>query len=86
MSAPPLEYLLGCSDSELQMFAMRRLERAAILKKEKKEVLEELIDALVEAETARILLDTRRLSLTGHPIQETLDFGEGAHLERTAAD
>ncbi len=69
-SPPPLEYLLGCTDSELRMFWMRRLERAAILEKERKELVEELLEARLQAEVARILLDTRRLSGSG--VQLTL--------------
>jgi hypothetical protein len=71
---PDLEYLLGCTDSELRSFWMRRLERAAILEKERKEIVEELTAALVQAEVAEILFQTRRLA--ARPVQLDLQAAD----------
>lgn len=73
-SRPPLEYLLGSTDSELRRFVMHALERAAILEKQKREILEELIAARVEAETAEIMLGTRRLAHNGAGMQQKLEL------------
>ena len=81
---PPLEYLFGCTDSELRRFVLHAMERAAILEKQRKELIEELLAARLNAEVAGIMLETRRLSATGHPIQKSLDLEGNALGEMEA--
>jgi len=81
-----LEYLLECSDLRLREFVVGRLNRATNLEKERKQLEEELTAALVEAEVARVMLDTRKWLLTRHPVQKSLDLVGDACGERVRAD
>jgi hypothetical protein len=78
MTTPPLEYMLECSDLRLREFIVNRLNRAANLEKERRQIIEELTEALVEAEVARIMLDTRKQLRTGRPVQKSLDLEDHA--------
>ena len=56
----PLEYLLSCSDPALESIHLSRLDRAAALRKEMRDVLEEWVQAEVDARIARWILKNRR--------------------------
>jgi len=57
---PPLDYLATCSKPSLEAFELGRLNRAANLRKELRDILEEWIQAEGEARLARWLLEGRR--------------------------
>jgi hypothetical protein len=57
---PPLEYLVMSSKATLESFELSRLNRAANLRKELRAVVEEWIQAEVDARVARCLLECRR--------------------------
>jgi hypothetical protein len=57
---PPLDYLATCSKASLEAFELARLNRAANLRKELRDILEEWIEAEGEARRARYLLEGRR--------------------------
>lgn len=63
MSCSPqgLTYLISSSNPSLESFELSRLNRASNLQKEMLNVLEEWIDAKLEARVARSILDGRRL-------------------------
>ena len=56
---PPVEYLAGASKISLESFEITRLNQAANLRKELREVVEEWIEAEVEARLARWVLENR---------------------------
>lgn len=98
MAAPPLEYMLECSDSGLREFMVGRLNRAANLEKERKQIAEELTEALVAAEVARVMLDVRKQLSMERPVQKSLnlvgdscgemaaEFGAADSIRSQAAD
>lgn len=55
-----LDYITSCSQSALESTELARLDRASRLRKELRDVVEEWIEAEVEARVARIFLDMRR--------------------------
>jgi hypothetical protein len=66
---PPLEYLATCSQMSLESVELSRLNRAANLRKEFQELLQEWIDTEVDARLARSILEWRRsqISTAGGP-------------------
>jgi hypothetical protein len=71
----PLEYLLQSSDNALERFALSRLAHAANLKKEIKEMEDELLIVMESAGVAQWLLEHRG---------ELLSKGS-LHIERAGA-
>lgn len=66
MSRPlPLEYLESCSRAGLQSFMLSRMEHVANLKRERRQLEDQILAAEAEALYARHLLDTweRRIEL-----------------------
>jgi hypothetical protein len=59
-SKTPFDYLAGCSKPGLESFELSRLSQAARLRKEMREIVEEWIEAEVQARLARWLLERRR--------------------------
>lgn len=57
---PSLDYLATCSEMSLESVELSRLNIAANLRKEFREILEEWIDTEVDARLARTLLEWRR--------------------------
>jgi hypothetical protein len=57
---PPLEYLVTCSQMSLESVELSRLNHASNLRKEFHQILEEWIDAEVDARLARSILDWKR--------------------------
>jgi len=57
---PPLEFFLTSSDTGLQSFELSRMNRASNLRKELRQVMEEWIQAEVNARFARWVLESRR--------------------------
>lgn len=57
---PPLDYLLTCSEAGLESFEMSRLNRIANLRRELRDVLDEWMEAEVNARVARWLLECKR--------------------------
>ncbi|HKV03488.1 MAG TPA: hypothetical protein VJO53_00115 [Candidatus Acidoferrales bacterium] len=57
---PPLGYLETCSEAALESMELSRLNRAANLRKELREILEDWIESEVDARMARWLLEYRR--------------------------
>jgi hypothetical protein len=57
---PPLDYLATCSQMSLEGVELSRLNRAANLRKEFEEILDEWIDSEVDALLARTILEWRR--------------------------
>lgn len=62
---PPLDYLLTSSQMSLESVELARLNRAANLRKELCDVVEEWIDAEVDARLARSILEWRRSEPSG---------------------
>jgi len=65
---PSLDYLLMSSQMSLESVELARLNRAANLRKEMQQVLEEWIDVEVDARLARSILEWRR---AGNPAAQT---------------
>lgn len=59
-SRTPFDYLAGCSKPGLESFELSRLNQVANLRKELREVVEEWIEAEVQARLARWILERRR--------------------------
>jgi len=57
---PPLDYLLTCSSAGLESFEMSRLNRIANLRRELRDVLDDWMEAEVNARVARWLLECKR--------------------------
>jgi len=74
---PPLEYLLTSSHMSLESVELARLNRAANLRKELHQVVEEWIDAEVDARLARSILEWRR----GETPRAHESFGDAARAE-----
>ena len=67
-----VEYLAGASTISLESYELARLNQIANLRKELREVMEEWIEAEVEARFARWVLENRRASpLSAFPECET---------------
>lgn len=66
---PPLDYLLSCSEASLESFEMSRLNRIANLRRELRDLLDEWMEAEVNARVARWLLECKRAEsrATGAP-------------------
>ena len=60
----PFQYLLECSQMSLEDFELARLDRAANLRKQLRDIAEEWVEAEVEAQLARWVRDNRGLSAT----------------------
>ncbi len=71
----PFDYLATCSEPSLESFELSRFNRIANLRKELRQILNEWIEAEVEARLARWLLNQRRLDAPGDP-QAELSFPE----------
>jgi len=63
---PPLDYLTTSSKATLESFELSRLNRASNLRKELRQILEEWVDAEVDARMARCILDCRRAQDCDH--------------------
>lgn len=59
--SPPLDYLLSCSQSSLESLELSRLNLAANLRKQARQILEQCIQSEVEARMARWILEHRRM-------------------------
>lgn len=59
-SKPVFDYLQSCSQPSLESFELSRLSQVAKLRKELREVVEEWIEAEVQARLARWLLERQR--------------------------
>lgn len=59
-SKPVFEYLKSCSQPSLESFELSRLNRARNLRREMRELVEEWIEAEVQARLARWVLERRR--------------------------
>ncbi len=59
-SKPVFEYLKSCSQPSLESFELSRLNRARNLRREMRELVEEWIEAEVQARLARWVLEHRR--------------------------
>ncbi len=57
---PPLEYLISSSDAGLQSFELSRLAQVANLRKELRAILDEFVEAEIQARIARWILEGRR--------------------------
>jgi hypothetical protein len=57
---PPLEYLITCSEAGLESFELSRMNQAANLRKQLRQVVEQWIESEVNARVARCMLDCRR--------------------------
>src|SRR5579863_644911 len=57
---PPLEYLISSSEESLESFELSRLSNVANLRKELRTVLDEFVEAEIEARIARWILEGRR--------------------------
>lgn len=58
---PPLEYLVGSSQTSLEAFELARLNRWANLRKELRDILDEWLHTEVDARIARWILECRRV-------------------------
>jgi hypothetical protein len=63
---PPLEFFLTSSATGLQSFELSRMNRAANLRKELRQIMEEWIQAEVNARFARWVLESRRPQALAH--------------------
>jgi hypothetical protein len=57
---PPLEYLVTCSEAGLESFELSRMNQAANLRKQFRQVVEQWIESEVNARVARCMLECRR--------------------------
>lgn len=80
---PPLEYLVSCSASALESIELARLNQASNLRKEFRQLLEELIDSEVDARLARLILECRRVQ-TSSPAGGAPEPAQPARLEQFA--
>jgi hypothetical protein len=62
---PPLEYLIACSEAGLESFELSRMNQAANLRKQLRQIVEQWIESEVNARVARCLLDCRRSPFVG---------------------
>lgn len=68
--SPPLDYLLSCSQSSLESLELSRLNLAANLRKQARQILEQCIQSEVDARMARWILEHRRMQCSGVGIDE----------------
>lgn len=68
--SPPLDYLLSCSQSSLESLELSRLNLAANLRKQARQILEKCIQSEVEARMARWILEHRRMQCPEAGIDE----------------
>ncbi len=59
-SRPPVHYLLSCSEPSLESLELARLNHIANCRKQLREIVDQWIEAEVEARLARWILDQRR--------------------------
>lgn len=64
---PPLEHLVASSNTSLESFELTRLNRVADLSKELRQILNEWIEAEIEARLARWILERRRAQTGREP-------------------
>jgi hypothetical protein len=57
---PPLEYLITCSEPGLESFELSRMNQAANLRKQLRQIVERWIESEVDARVARCMLEFRR--------------------------
>src|SRR6266849_2996792 len=57
---PVVTFLMGCSKSSLESFELARLNQIANLRKELRDLVDNWVNAEVEARLARMILDERR--------------------------
>jgi hypothetical protein len=62
---PPFEYLITSSQASLESFELSRLNAVANLRKELRQIVDEWIEAEIEARMARWILERRRLETAG---------------------
>ncbi|HTP44650.1 MAG TPA: hypothetical protein VMJ13_08795, partial [Candidatus Acidoferrum sp.] len=67
----PFQYLLQCSQMSLEDFELARLDRAASLRKQLRDIAEEWVEAEVEAQLARWVRENR-----GRSSARTVKFQE----------
>jgi hypothetical protein len=63
-SKPSLEYLTTCSQTSLEAFELSRYNRVANLRKQLRDLVEEWIDAEVDARLARWIRDQKQAALS----------------------
>lgn len=82
----PLEYLRECSNESMSNFVSAQLNRAAEIRKGIRADLEQLVESLVNAEVARVLMQERdSLREISDSRQRRLEFGvERRQFKRTA--
>lgn len=84
LAEPPVEFLLHCSRTSLDDFELSRLNRAANLRKQLRDLYAQLVSAEAEAVFARWLIEHRsallELSRTG-ALQESLNFVAGSIVQ-----
>ncbi len=68
--SPPLDYLLSCSQSSLESLELSRLNLAANLRKQARQILDQCIQSEVEARMARWILESRRMQGSDVPAYE----------------
>lgn len=68
--SPPLDYLLSCSQSSLESLELSRLNLAANLRKQARQILEQCIQSEVEARMARWILEHRRMRCSDVGVEE----------------
>ena len=80
---PTVAYLFSCSKESLESFELSRLNRAANLRKELRQITEEWIQAEVESRLARWILEQRRSESPAQTQAEqaVLPFRENASAE-----
>jgi len=71
-SRPALEYLLACSDVSLESFRISRMNQAANLRKQVRALVDEWVEAEIDAGVSRWMLECRRAD-AAFPVLE-LDY------------
>jgi len=86
----PVSLLLDSSNFVLAEYELSRLNLAANLKRQMKAIAEQIVDALVEAEFARWMVEHKEelCSTVGvlHAGKEAFDFGERANRRAGGAE
>lgn len=59
-TSPPLEYLITCSEPGLESFELSRMNQAANLRKQLRQIVEQWIESEVDARVARCMLECKR--------------------------
>jgi hypothetical protein len=62
---PPVDFLVSSSNTSLEEFELARLNKAANLRKEMREIVDEWVDAEVDSRVARWILECRRAETAG---------------------